>query len=402
MIALLLAALYTSTARVSGVAIDDGKLWAATASGVEEYDLREGVRLRVFTSEDGLDSNQVLRIRHDGVLRVWTPRSECSLAAGGRFVCVQAPLAAPEPPLIAHRSHGARETGRLVANGKEVVATDGAGVWLDGRPITPRSQICGNHVEALATFRGAVWVGTFDSGLCVLEGGSFRAVAVPFRMVNDLRSTADGLWVAAGEGLFFSSDGRRFRRETRVRERGVNRLAAAGTRLFATTPSALYAIDRGRVRRWAHPAGSTALQAVAVSGANVWLASEDAGVIRMRGGRFEAFDRASGLPSSWAVDVAAAPGGGAWAATLRDGALQLGPDGRLRERRYAGSWGLRLYEDGGRILFGTQQGIAGCDLPLPDSRVHALLRTGGELFIGTEGGLFRDRADAPCLRLTSR
>ena len=401
MIALVLAALYASTAHVSGVALGEGKIWAATDSGVEEYDL-DGARLRLFTSEDGLDENQVLRIRHDGVLRVWTERSECSLAAGGRFVCLPAALVAPEPPSLARRSHGARETGRLLANGKELVATDGAGLWLDGRPITPRGQICGNHVEALAVFRGSLWAGTFDSGVCVLEGGSFRSVAAPFRMVNDLRATADGLWVAAGEGLFFTRDGRRFRREARVLERGVNRLAGAGPRLFATTPVALYAIGNGRVHRWAHPAGSTALQAVTVSGANVWLASEDAGVIRLRGGRFDAFDRASGLPSSWAVDVAPAPHGGVWAATLRDGAVRLDAGGTLRERRYPGSWGLRLYDDEGRILFGTQQGLAGCALRLPDARVHALLRTRSGLYIGTEGGLWHEPAHDLCMSLTSR
>lgn len=402
MIALLLAMLYTSTARVSGVAVSGGMLWAATSGGVEQYDLRDGVRLRVFTTEDGLDSNQVLRIRHDGVLRIWTSRSECSLGAAGRFACVQAPPAAPEPPLLVRRSHGARETGRLSANGQEIVATDGAGLWLDGRPITPPGQICGNHVEALATFRGALWAGTFDAGLCVLERSRFRSVVAPFRMVNDLRATKEGLWVAAGEGLFLTRDGRTFRREGRVRERGVNRLAAAGTRLFATTPAALYAIEGGRVRRWPRPSGSTALQAVTVSGANVWLASEDAGVVRLRGGRFEAFDRASGLPSSWVVDVAPAPDSGVWAATLRDGAVRLGADGRVRERRYPHAWGLRLYDDGGRILFGTQEGLAGCDLPLPDPRVHALLRTEEGLWMGTEGGLFRHLAEEPCRRLTSR
>src|SRR5581483_5640143 len=76
-------------------------------------------------------------------------------------------------------------------------------------------------------------------------------------------------------------------------------------------------------------------------------------------GRVDAFDRASGLPSSWAVDVAPAPDGGVWAATLRDGAVRLDGNGTLRERRYPGFWGLRLYDDEGRILFGTQQGLAG-------------------------------------------
>jgi ligand-binding sensor domain-containing protein len=391
--ALLLAVLYANTARVSGVAVSDGVLWAATSAGVEQYDLRDGARLRLFTTEDGLDSNEVLRIRHDdGVLRVRTMRSECSLTAAAGFACARAPAIDPEPPALVRRSHGARETARLRAGGREIVATDGAGLWLDGRRITARGQICGNHVEALASFRGSLWVGTFDEGLCVLQGGRFRSIATPFRMVNDLRATAEGLWIAAGEGLFFTGDGRRFRREARVRERGVNRLATSGARLFATTPVALYAIDGRRVRRWPHPAGSTALQAVAVSGANLWLASEDLGVIRLRGGRFEAFDRASGLPSSWVVDVAPARQSGVWAATLRDGAVRLGADGRVEERRDPHAWGLRLYQDQGRILFGSQQGVAGRDLPLPDPRVHALLRTGQGLWVGTEGGLWREPA----------
>src|SRR6185295_16438484 len=162
--------------------------------------------------------------------------------------------------------------------------------------------------------------------------------------------------VAAAEGLYSTADGQRFLRESRVRERGANRIDANRSWLFVTTPVALYSLrleGKPVVRRWLKPAGSTALQGVAVSGNNVWLASEDAGVIRLRSGRFEGFDRASGLPSSWVVDVAPAPGGGVWAATLRDGAIRLGSDGSVRERLGdPHAWGLRLLADGGRILFG--------------------------------------------------
>ena len=52
------------------------------------------------------------------------------------------------------------------------------------------------------------------------------------------------------------------------------------------------------------------------------------------------------------------------------------------------AWGLRLYQDRGRMLFGTQQGIEGvAPNDLPDPHVHALLRTRDGLWIGTEGGL---------------
>lgn len=397
MTALLLVALYANSGQVRDVAVREGVLWTATAAGVEQYDLQRGTRARLFTTADGLDANDVFRVWFDESLKVRTARSTCSLLPAGRFSCAAAAPLAPAAPSVARLWNGARETVRRVEAGREIVATDGAGLWVDGRRLTPPGQLCGNHVQALAEFRGALWVGTFDAGLCVLERGFFRPVEAPFRMVNDLRATPAGLWIAAGEGLFLTRDGRSFHREARLRERGVNRLAATPRHLFATTPFALYSIrlEGSRIlRRWPRPAGSTALQAVAVSGGSVWLASEDAGVIRLRRGRFDSFDRASGLPSSWTVDVAPAPGGGVWAATLRDGAFRLGPDGRVRERLGPGSWGLRLDTGGNRVLFGTQQGVLGSTMPLPDLRVHSFLRTSGALWIGTEGGLLRVDPDA--------
>ena len=398
----LLAALYTNTAQVHGLAAQGSSLWAATAGGVEEYDLLSGRRLRLFTTEDGLDSSEVAQIWiAAGTVHARTAASACALS-GGAFVCSSAPPLAAAVPAAAPSFHGSRVTAGLQAAGKSVVATAGKGIWSNDQELTPRGQICGNHLEALAEFGGQLWVGAFDGGLCVQRAnGSFRRVATPFRMVNDLRPTRRGLYIAAAEGLFVTRDGRTFRREGRVRERGVNRLAATGRWLFATTPAVLYALrleGPDVVRRFRHPAGSTALQAVAVSGSDLWLASEDVGVIRMRREKFAAFDRASGLPSSWTVDVAAAPGGGVWAATLRHGAVRLGADGSVRELGGdAEAWGLRLYDDGGRMLFGTQQGLLRADgsarasaarpQPLPDLRVHSILRTRDGLWVGTEGGL---------------
>ena len=107
----------------------------------------------------------------------------------------------------------------------------------------------------------------------------------------------------------------------------------------------------------------------------------------MRHGRFEAYDRAFGLPSSWTVDVAPAPDGGVWAATLRNGFVRLDANGRVVELGLdPHAWGLRLYQDQGRIRFGTQQGLEGVQ-GLPDPHVHAMLRTRDGLWIGTEGGL---------------
>lgn len=387
MTALLLAALYTSTMQVESIAAAGATLWAATGGGVERYDLATGRRVRLY------EIGPAVRIwsndQNGQIAHARTREAECALDEAGAHCTPAPPLPAPIPS-AAPLFHGARETARLTAQGRTLVATAGKGIWSNDQMLTPRGQLCGNHVEALAEFQGKLWAGAFDGGLCALEGGQFRAVEGPFRMINDLRATPRGLYVASAEGLYFTKDGHRFRRENRIAERAVNRIAASGRWVFATTPYALYAIrEDGLLKRWRKPAGSTALQAVTVSGPNVWLASEDMGVIRLRRGRFEPYDRAWGLPSSWAVDVAPAPDGGVWAATLRNGSVHLDANGRLVEMgRDPHAWGLRLYSDRGRVLFGTQQGLE--DLPiekLPDPHVHAILRTREGLWLGTEAGL---------------
>ena len=382
--ALLLAVSFSNTAQVESIAVAGATLWAATGGGVEQYDLAGGRRLRVYPI------GPTHRIwSNDQGIHARTQDAECILE-NDSFRCAPAAPVPPAVPSVMPIFRGARETARLAVAGKTVVATAGKGIWSNDQMLTPQGQICGNHVEALAEFRGKLWVGAFDGGLCVLEGDRFRAVSGPFRMINDLRATEKGLYVASAEGLYFTRDGRRFRRENRIRERAVNRLAASGRWLFATSPFALYAVrlDGRTVRRWRRPGGSTALQSVTVSGPNLWLASEDVGVIRMRRGKFAIFDRASGLPSSWVIDVAPAAGGGVWAATLRNGSVHLDAKGTVNE---LGSdphaWGLRLYQDRGRMLFGTQQGIEGAPVKLPDPHVHAILRTRDGLWIGTEGGL---------------
>ncbi len=137
MIAVLLATLWTNTAHVERIAAAGATLWVATAGGVEEYALPAGTRTALYTTDQGLDSNAVHRVWvEDGVVRVRTERSVCLLRQG-RFAC-----SAAEGPLqpvvaVAGRFNGARETARLKVGEQTVVATAGAGLWLDGRRITP-------------------------------------------------------------------------------------------------------------------------------------------------------------------------------------------------------------------------------------------------------------------------
>ncbi|HXI56417.1 MAG TPA: hypothetical protein VNO55_10180, partial [Polyangia bacterium] len=328
----------------------------------------------------------------------------CSFAAHAPTLA--APAMVPASALFA----GARETARLTVGGRTFVGTAGRGLWLAGpRPtaLTPGDQICGNHVVAVAHFRGDVWLGTFDQGLCAFDGHTFRRARVPFRMINDLVATSNALFVASTRGLFRTGDGVHFQKVAALDGRGVTDLALDGNgeTLWAVSPAALWRIPlgaRGRLRGYFLPGGSHALQAVDAAGGTVWMASEDRGAIRFRHGQFQVFDRAAGLPTSWGVDVAATDDGGAYVATLRHGLVHLDADGRVQPApRLPDRWLLHVSrDDRGALWVGTQGGAARVDPRsrtdavavaaaverLPNPCVHAVATIGDDTWVATEGG----------------
>ena len=113
MIALLVAALYTNTDRVANVLARPGVLWAATAGGIERYDLPGGERTRLFTTADGLDSNEVLRVWHQGALQARTARSVCSLTSADVFTCSPIAPLPPPAPAVGVLHQGARVTASV-------------------------------------------------------------------------------------------------------------------------------------------------------------------------------------------------------------------------------------------------------------------------------------------------
>lgn len=390
---------FTRTLYVEDLALDGDTVWVATRGGLEEYDLPSRRRRRLYTTLDGLSEIAVRRVAVDGAtVHVRGDRSACTLVVNVLACEPGAPLEAEEPAL-APRFHGLRVTRRV----GDLVGTAGGGLWIDGASptrISPEGQICSNHIMAMAEYRGRLWLGSFDEGLCSFDGAGFHEHPTPFRMVNDLAATPKGLYVAASEGLFRTTDGAHFERVPFVDSRGVNDLHFDGRTLYATTPSALYRIRvRGgkKTRAFWMPGGSHAIQAVATSGDTVWLATEDRGAIRLRGKDTQIFDRAAGLPTSWALDVAVAPDGTAFVATLRHGLVAVSPDGRttildgLPDR-----WLLSVStQPRGGLLVGTQGGAVEMDraarvtgVPdLPHPSVHALYRQGAVLWVATEGGL---------------
>lgn len=402
------ALLFTNTRSVEALLAQGETLWVATRGGVEAYSLRTRQRNRLYTTADGLDRNFVRALSASaGQIQARTERSVCALI-GERFHCAAAPPPAASPPLPAPRFQGARVTARLRVADTEFIGTAGAGLFTaDGTSLSPPNQICTNHVMAMARFGNRIWFGSFDEGLCSFDGQRFRSAALPAGMINALLATPAGLYVATAAGLFHSTDGERFAPVAFVSERGANGLAFDGHSLYVTTPAALFRLRiRGGLpdRVFWRPVGTSALQSVAVVGVTLWLASEDRGVIRYREGRFEALDRAAGLPTSWMVDVAAA-GGGIYAATLRSGLLRLDSAGAARSvGGLPDRWILRLAETADRagVWVGTQDGAAHVDAHgrvqllrgLPHPCVHNFLVMDRALWVATEGGTLRYAAAA--------
>jgi ligand-binding sensor domain-containing protein len=391
------ATLYTNTSQVEALAADGDTLWVGTRGGLEVWEVTSLTRRRLYTTDDGLADNQVLAISVVREVRVRTASASCVLA-GARWRCRPQPSAAPRPGL-ARMFAGHRVTAEVRVGERAFVGTAGAGVWLaPARRLTPEDQICSNSIVALARFAGQVWYGSFDEGLCSFDGRHFSRAALPAAMINDLLAEGGLLYVATTRGLFFSDDGRRFRAVRALGDRPVVDLASDGRTLWAVTTVSLWRLPLhpgcGVPRSQWQPGGSHALQAVDVAGGTVWIATEDRGLLRQAGPRFEVFDRAAGLPSSWSVDVAATRDGGAFAATLRDGLVRIEPDGRVRPMAVVlDPWLLHVSVAGATVWVGTQGGAAaivdGMVAPLgglPHPSVHALLPTPDGLWVATEGG----------------
>lgn len=417
----------TSTRHVEAIAVAGDTAWVATRGGVEEYSIPERRRIRLYTTLDGLESTNILQVAAStegatkGLIVARSQDHSCTLA-GGAFQCVAAPRVTTPVPEVARMLHGARETARVpISGGRWLVGTAGKGVWLDEQPgglqaISPRFQVCSNHVMAMAEFKGRLYLGSFDEGVCAsIDGDSgggqpaFETLDTPFRMVNDMIATPKGLYVASSSGLFVSTDGASFTKVAFVTERGVGGLAFDGRTLYATTPATLWRIrvqGGPRSRSSWRPGGSTAVQKVTLGHGMVWLASEDRGVIRFdpskqtrRQKAFTVLDRAAGLPTSWIMDVAAGEDGILYAATFRDGLLRMDTSGKQAAQTLAGlpdSWLLHVSEQGGTIWIGTQAGAARIDGSrvsvirhgLPHPCVHAVARFGGRIWLATEGGLY--------------
>lgn len=382
------------------LAQDGDTVWVATSGGLVSIDLRT-LAQRAYGTVDGLDTLDVRHVRLvSGRLAVDTAMSRCEkMSTSDRFRCrLEASTAAEARETETFAGHAV--SARLKTERGELVGTRGAGLWLGTQQVIAAGP--GSFAKSASVFRGALWLGLFDGGIVrvALVNGELpptpkmQAVTTPFRMVNDLLEVDGAMFVAANEGLYVCRDGKKFDRVASIGARSITGLAADARGLWLTSTESLYRIDRAGKQKaqaaYVHPAGSHSVQGLALAANGVWLATEDRGVVWFDGKDFHAKDKLAGLPTSWIVGVTDDGAGGVFAATLRDGALHVGPSGEWEHVLAAGAWGESASRVGEHVCFGTQEG-ASCGAirlrGLPDPRVHAVFSVGRKIIALTEAGI---------------
>ena len=390
---------------VSRVAVVDGKLWVATATGAALGPLEATTLTAHPRGADAVDG-----VAFDGAFR-FVPTDDpprlASLLPDGTRREVPAPerfrrLFVAGGQLLADGPTGLRRhdpargfelvreaSPGLPAPHVNALAADGARLWLgffDGglatadpgaSPLRASPAPSGGAwgVNAILPVAGVVWAATLR-GAFRIEGEDVRAVdgaGAAFALAQ----TTSGLAIGYGQGVLLPAR-RLLSAWHGLPGNQAYALAADGSSLWVGTPTGLGRVERQRVA-WRVLAGEGKLPhpwvtALFAGDDGLFIATYGGGIaVRRRGGAdapFEPFPETRGL-------------------RVNAGALLALPDGRL----CAGTQGSGLWcSDRARTRF------ARLDLPLPSPDVFSLAAFPKEapehFFAGTSEGLLRLPADA--------
>ncbi len=380
--------------------------------GGPTLDLRAPVIALVADGEDllALTPGQAWRIRDGAATRDPARDDAAWLLADGT------PITWEGRALV----HAAVRWGDLVA-----LATDegvrtrpaAGGPWAtlsdDGLP-------CGPRLSALALFRGELWVGGFDSGVCRLHEGrwiQYRGLEyLPSDMVNHMAATRRRLYVGTLAGVAVVDRKGVFRQATHeecmedikrpcpwhASVTGIAVDPVDGRTWLADTG----AVHRVRSTRWTHyyrrsGVTSNRITRIAARDGKVAVGTVDQGILLKQGsGPFEGLNDRGGLADNWVMDLTWDHMGALWVATCTRGLGRW--DGRrwttwtTREglsddytlsvdeidgRLWVGTLrGLTILSPAGAVRLSTRDGLAG-------DEVHDVLAVDDRIYLATDGGL---------------
>jgi signal transduction histidine kinase len=275
--------------QATAVHVDEaGTLWFGTwGAGVGR--IRDGVVERIGT-EAGLSNDQVWAVTTDeeGSLWIGTWVGGLNRLRDGRFLTYTT------------REGLTSDNVRALARGHDGsvwIATAGGGLnrLKDGHVTAYREKdgLPSDHVSALLQDRrGTLWVGTNLGGAARFSNGRFsplgREQGLPHHDVRAFLEDREGnVWIATIGG-------------------GLTRVAPDGSlRVFTVARDGL-------------PADRILALAEGPDGA-IWMASPATGVLRLSGGRFDAFTTKDGLSSARVIALHVDSDGTAWAGTSGGG-----------------------------------------------------------------------------------
>ncbi|TSC27559.1 hypothetical protein [Corallococcus sp. Z5C101001] len=331
---------------------------------------------------------------------------------------------APASTAMPRATHAGPVENAAVPAGATVLKADWAGTRASGvflrekkgwRRVTPTGQLCGNHITALARHQGRLVVGTFDRGVCwQLEDGRWRttrAPSLPSDQVLGLTSDGQNLYVATTYGLGLH-DGKSWSRLSygarnpvalaKLSVLGVSQMEGGmalvdGRGVSLVTPDGS---PLSLVKRLPLPEGWSKHASVGEgAGRFLWMGSEDRGLLRWNGERWQRFHDGRDLTDNWITTLSTDAEGRAIAGTCQDGFNYFDGAKWTRVRAAPGLPSSAIVSTAlvpGGALVGTLLGASYFDagtgevraLPgLADPRVYAVLPEGDSALFGTEGGL---------------
>lgn len=405
----------------------DGTRWAAGGPLGDLFVSEPAASPKLRTA--GLNHPEPIEALHfrGAVLEVRTTDHTLEYASG-QLRIVRAGTAEREielapSPLVAAAPRVQAETSWY---GARVVATDRGAFVREPqsdhfRPFELGDGLpCGDRISALAVHRGALWVGSFDRGLCRRDATGWAQLhgpsVLPSDMINDLVSDGERLYVATARGLSVLEPDGRFRQYEHLSCRGdlqrdcpwsapVNGVAFDVARREVWIAD-LRAVHRLDPTGWRHiggeAIGSFALTRLAAHGGELAAGSSDQGVSLRRGKRFERIDDQSGLADNWVMDVTYDSAGRLWAATCTRGVSVREPDGALstlaHEQGLVDDYTLSVSAIGDTVWVGTLSGVSvvrdhrviqnlSTRDGLSGNEVHDAVELDGHVWLATDAGL---------------
>ena len=398
----------------------DGRLWAATRSGVASYD---GSRFRTYNLSQGLTWADQGNLAWDGDGDLWTVSSKAPARVfrlrGERFQEVAALSQGPS-----EAGDDSRAVAFVVLGGgteaMPLVGTETAGLWLyhdDGwRPIGREEGLPSLQVTSLAASRDRWMVGTV-SGLGELSAETFQVAPVvlqsPTPVVTGLAWDGDSnsLWIL-GDSWIGRRVGDRFFLEAESVEipepRSPRRIVADGKGgIFFANERALFyfhpALGLEAMGRWNGLPVNGARALLIDREDNLWVGSHR-GLVKITTRRLANYTRRQGIlgdevtavaetPSAMVLahrgglsfvqdgmveplplmdlrrrrdppavlDLAVERGGAVWGAARSEGWFRRSEDGTLRWYRealdLAGGASAVFVDSAGRVLGGSDRGL---------------------------------------------